>query len=198
MQLSPLPGKQNSLVKMILRGWTPLHSTRADMAELDRCGTREVERMAQDLSFFPRDLRDMVERGAHAPTLLPHRIAALHLDIEHIGRVQPKVLCNLRKICATCESKAGACETCIAPTISMAFVLPGIMTRCVRSNPECEMDRTSDRHVQMPQPVAASAIVGDDQRWTAAWLLTPGPFAGCRRRYRDATGVISPKSPGQN
>src|SRR5581483_10467050 len=113
--------KNDRFIDAILRAWHPLHSTRALVAELDACDNRELDRMAGDLALSARDLREVTAPGADAAGLLPRRMGSLHLDIEQIGRAQPRVLWDLQKLCTLCGSKRRCARDLAADADSAAW-----------------------------------------------------------------------------
>jgi hypothetical protein len=83
-------------------GW--LHKL-APAEEIDRLGKEEIDRIARDMGVNEYELRTLARTPAGATVLLNRRLATLHLDSEHTGRIQPAVLRDLQVHCAMCAAK---------------------------------------------------------------------------------------------
>lgn len=95
------------------RGATPYRAVRSLMAAIadwwrDRRPYPEESRIARDLGLDASELREMVRRGHNSASLLPQRMAALHLDAAELARRDGLLLRDLQRVCALCESK-GRC-----------------------------------------------------------------------------------------
>ena len=85
-----------------LLGW--LHKF-APQNEFDRCDKSEIDRVARDMGLNEYELQTLARAPAGASVLLNRRLATLHLDLEHAGRIQPAVLRDLQVHCSMCASK---------------------------------------------------------------------------------------------
>jgi len=83
-------------------GW--LHNL-APAEDLDRLGKEEIDRIARDMGVNACELRTLARTPAGATVLLNRRLATLHLDSEHAGRIEPAVLRDLHVHCAMCAAK---------------------------------------------------------------------------------------------
>jgi|GEM_PF-250082 len=93
----------------IARWWQDWKSIRGSLAQLDRCGRDEIDRIAHDLSLTSGELRMLARNGANSARLLYRRMAELGLRPDKIAGAEPKVMRDLQKLCAMCDSKA-RCE----------------------------------------------------------------------------------------
>lgn len=83
-------------------GW--LHKF-APPEEFNRCGKDEIDRIARDMGLSEHELRSLARTPAGASVLLNRRLATLHLDSEHTGRIHPAVLRDLQVHCSMCAAK---------------------------------------------------------------------------------------------
>lgn len=83
------------------RNWTDM---RATVASLDRCGAEEGEHVARDVGVSLTELRALAGKWPDPTNLLSRRLAALKLDENAIGRKEPAVLRDLKRVCALCSS----------------------------------------------------------------------------------------------
>ena len=58
-------------------------------SEFGCCCDAEIERMARDIRMSPSELRAVARRGTNSADLLPRRMAALDLDPNEVGRINP-------------------------------------------------------------------------------------------------------------
>ena len=92
-------------------GWRPIARlvqwwrTRSELADLECCGSAEVDRMARDLGMSASELRELASHGPNAAELLNRRMAALRIDPEHVGALDPFMLRDLQRLCTTCTSR---------------------------------------------------------------------------------------------
>jgi hypothetical protein len=84
--------------------WHNWKTTRANLASLDRCGTDDTGRIAQDLGVTASELRALAGKWPESAGLLNCRLAALGLDPAEIRRTDPQVLSDLRRVCTMCSS----------------------------------------------------------------------------------------------
>lgn len=75
----------------------------ARLAELERCGVDEVERIAHDIGVTAYELRLLAAKNRSADHLLDRRMSALHIDQAELKSVYPMVLRDLEKTCSLCE-----------------------------------------------------------------------------------------------
>ena len=77
--------------------------TRSELADLECCGSAEVDRIARDLGISASELRTLASYGPNAAELLNRRMAALRIDPDSVGTLDPFT-------CATCSDFARPAE----------------------------------------------------------------------------------------
>jgi uncharacterized protein YjiS (DUF1127 family) len=87
--------KQRTLGRMLVAWWRNWRQQRTALAELESCSS-EVEAIARDLALTPGKLRVIAAKRPDAADLLPHRLAALHLDAKIAG-TEPVGLRDLQR-----------------------------------------------------------------------------------------------------
>ena len=82
--------------------------TRSELADLECCGSAEVDRIAVDLGISAFELRTLASYGPNAAELFksPHRLPA-HRS-EPRGALHPFTLRDLQRLCTTCRSRSSA------------------------------------------------------------------------------------------
>lgn len=170
--------KHDTFVDAILRGLHPLHSTRALLVELEGCAHREADRMAGELALSRREGRGFAGQGADAPTLLPRRMARLHLDIGQIGRAQPRALWDLQKLCTLCDDKSRCAHdlACGADSSAWRSYCPNDDMLTALKAQVMHLSETlspSLAPVLAPRPAGATVAVAPEQRplWPWLWAL---------------------------
>ena len=78
---------------------------RRGLADLESCGDDDLSRMAKDVQLTPAALRQMARCRSDAANLLLRRMAALGLNAEALGRMEPAVLRDLQRLCSLCATK---------------------------------------------------------------------------------------------
>ena len=76
--------------------------TRSDLASLDCSGSAEVDRIARELGMSASELRTLASYGPNAAELLNRRMAALRIDPQHVGAIDPSMLRDMQRLCTTC------------------------------------------------------------------------------------------------
>ena len=79
--------------------------TRSELADLECCGSAEVDRIAGDLGISASELRTLASYGPNAAELLNRRMAALRIDPDRVGTLDPFTLRDLQRLCTTCRSR---------------------------------------------------------------------------------------------
>ena len=79
--------------------------TRSELADLECCGSAEVDRVARDLGISASELRTLASYGPNAAELLNRRMAALRIDPDRVGTLDPFTLRDLQRLCTTCRSR---------------------------------------------------------------------------------------------
>ena len=97
--------KRRELLAGLIRSMIGWVHRFAPSDEFDRCDKDEIERIARDIGVTDHELRALARTPAGATVLLNRRLATLHLDSEHAGRIQPAVLRDLQVHCAMCAAK---------------------------------------------------------------------------------------------
>ena len=91
--------------------------TRSELADLECCGSAEVDRIAGDLGISASELRALASYGPNAAELLNRRMAALRIDLDRVGTLDPFTLRDLQRLCTTCRSRKRRVScTCIRST----------------------------------------------------------------------------------
>ena len=86
--------------------WWRRHSAaRESLTDFDACDPAERRRIAGDVGLSASELQALARRGGDAAELLPRRMAVLRLDPKKIGRTDGRVLQDLQRVCALCDSK---------------------------------------------------------------------------------------------
>jgi hypothetical protein len=91
--------------------WRPLAwlidwwRARSEVADLECCGSAEVERIAGDLGMSAAELRTLASHGPNAAELLNRRMAALRIDPDRVGSLDPFMLRDLQRLCTTCTNR---------------------------------------------------------------------------------------------
>lgn len=88
----------------VARWWRNWTTARANVANLDCCGTEQTERIAHDLGVSAPELRTLAGKWPDSADLLNRRLAALELDPTEIRRTEPQVLHDLQRVCTMCTS----------------------------------------------------------------------------------------------
>jgi hypothetical protein len=173
--------RTNPFMNALVRGWNPLHSTRAMVAELDGCSEHEVDRMARDLAISPRDLRRVAALGTDACSLLRRRMEALDLDFDEVGRDQAHVLWDLQQLCTLCDSKKRCARDLAADADSPAWrgYCPNEDTFTALKAQLTRLPAASAPALAPAAPrLAAAAAVRPQPRSLTAWLLALALLAG--------------------
>ncbi|MGP0091374.1 MAG: hypothetical protein ACLPKB_15670 [Xanthobacteraceae bacterium] len=100
-------------MQIVDRGENPYRAVRSLIAVVadwwrSRRAYPEESRIAHDLGIDASELREIVRRGRNSASLLPQRMAALHLDATELARSDGLLLRDLQRVCALCDSK-GRC-----------------------------------------------------------------------------------------
>jgi hypothetical protein len=75
------------------------------MADLDRCGPAEVERIARDVGVSGADLAILAGKWPDAGDLLYWRMNEIKFDPKEVTQVHPQVMRDLQRVCTVCGSK---------------------------------------------------------------------------------------------
>jgi len=87
------------------RWWRDWRYRRASVADLDRCGPDEIERVARDLGVRGAELRILAGKWPGAADLLGRRMRHLKLDADDTTHAMPRVMRDLQRTCTLCQSK---------------------------------------------------------------------------------------------
>lgn len=98
-----------SLLASIGEWWREYRRRQRAAAELDAFGPEDVARMAHDMGVSTSDLRDLVQRSAHAIDEAPKMMAALGLDPAAMRNYDPALMRDIEVGCARCGAK-GQCN----------------------------------------------------------------------------------------
>ena len=85
-----------------LRNW---QSRRAAVAELNRCGPDEVERVVRDVGVSGAELYILAGKWPDAADLLGRRMSYLNIDEAAVARTKPQAIKDLRRVCTLRASR---------------------------------------------------------------------------------------------
>jgi len=105
MLYTPTADHEDGFINQLVQRWHAWKERRDSLAGLERCGSGEVERMAQDLAVSPGELRALARTGAGAANLLYRRMDDLGLDRDLVARRDTGVLRDMQRACSLCTSK---------------------------------------------------------------------------------------------
>jgi hypothetical protein len=108
---------QGGFTARFARWWENLTRSRRAMAELDRCGTGEMQRIAHDVGLTGTDLSVLAAKRPNAANLLYRRMDEIKLEPEAVAKVDLPVLRDLQRVCTLCRSKS-ECAHALARTPS--------------------------------------------------------------------------------
>jgi Family of unknown function (DUF6455) len=108
-QTSERPG----FVRRLTHWWQSFNGRRRTMADLDRCGSAEAERIAHDVGVSGADLSILAGKWPDAADLLYWRMNEIKLDRMEVTRADPQVMRDLQRVCTVCGSKR-QCEHALA------------------------------------------------------------------------------------
>lgn len=74
-------------------------------AELRRCDSDEVARVARELNISPRELTALAGKGPESAALLGKMLAALGLDPDSPPLKDPLLKRDLQRLCVACDHK---------------------------------------------------------------------------------------------
>ena len=107
------PTKTASLTHRIASIFNDWLATYRSMLETDQLEPTEFERIAHDLGTNPHALKEMILSGPHGADELPHMLAALGISEGAVARINPMVLHDMERVCASCGEK-GQCHRSLA------------------------------------------------------------------------------------
>lgn len=93
-----------------MNSWSPIRAIRhwcqeyTDRAiDLETCGKNEVEHIARDIGVAPAELISLARSGPDAADPLLRRMAVLDLDRTEVGRITPRALQDMQRVCTLCS-----------------------------------------------------------------------------------------------
>ena len=105
MSLSLQTNDDTRSVRRLVHWWREWIYRRRTMADLDRCGSAGVERVARDLAMGKADLCILAGKWPASLNFLSRRMEELKLDGTEIPRVEPEVVRDLQRVCSLCSSQ---------------------------------------------------------------------------------------------
>ena len=105
MSLSLQTNDDTRSVRRLVHWWREWIYRRRTMADLDRCGSAGVERVARDLAMGKADLCILAGKWPASLNFLSRRMEELKLDATEIARVEPDVIRDLQRVCSLCASQ---------------------------------------------------------------------------------------------
>jgi hypothetical protein len=102
-------GNRRPIIAALADWWRNWREGTNAAAELARCDTGEMVRIAADVGVSPADLQSLARHGRHEADLLTERLIALDLDEAELARHETATLRDLQRVCTVCSSK-GRCR----------------------------------------------------------------------------------------
>ena len=106
-------GERPGFVRRLARWWRSWNGSRRAMADLDNCGSAEMERIARDVGVSGADLSILAGKWPDAADLLYWRMNEIKLDRMEITQADAEVMRDLQRVCTVCGSKR-RCEHALA------------------------------------------------------------------------------------
>lgn len=106
-----------------IAGWiTKYRDSLQSRAELQRCGTEEVARIAHEMNVSPAELASLVSKGQNSALLLDKMLVALGLDREKNKHLKdPRIMRDLQRLCFACDHKKQCAHELAAGTAKEHF-----------------------------------------------------------------------------
>jgi hypothetical protein len=98
-------GERSGLVRRLAHWWRSWNGRRKAVADLDNCGSAEMERIARDVGVSGADLSILAGKWPDAADLLYWRMNEIKLDRMEITHADPQVMRDLQRVCTVCGSK---------------------------------------------------------------------------------------------
>jgi Family of unknown function (DUF6455) len=113
MSRSAQTGERLGFVRRLAHWWRSWNGSRRAMADLNACGSAEMERIARDVGVSGTDLSILAGKWPDAADLLYRRMNEIKLDRMEITQADPQVIRDLQRVCTVCGSKR-RCEHALA------------------------------------------------------------------------------------
>jgi hypothetical protein len=113
MSRSAETGERPGFVRRLAHWWRSWNGSRRAMADLDNCGSAEMERIARDVGVSGADLSILAGKWPDAADFLYRRMNEIKLDRMEITQADPQVMRDLQRVCTVCGSKR-RCEHALA------------------------------------------------------------------------------------
>jgi hypothetical protein len=101
MQMLDAPG----LVGRMVQWWRNWARRRRTMADLECCGSSELEHLAHDVGLGRQEICTLAGKWPRSADLLLRRMKGVALARDEIARRDPQVLRDLERVCTLCASK---------------------------------------------------------------------------------------------
>src|SRR5262245_51020556 len=98
-------GERPGFARRLAHWWRNWNGRRRAMAELDRCGSAEVERIARDVGVSGADFSILAGKWPDAADRLYWRMNEIKLDRAEVTHADPQVMRDLQRVCTVCGSK---------------------------------------------------------------------------------------------
>ena len=105
MSHSVQTSERPSFVRRLAHWWQRWNGRRRAMADLNSCGSAEMERIARDVGVGGADLSILAGKWPDAADLLYWRMNEIKLDRMEITHADPQVMRDLQRVCTICGSK---------------------------------------------------------------------------------------------
>ena len=96
-------------IRRLAHWWRSWDGRRKAMADLDNCGSAEMERIARDVGVSGADLSILAGKWPDVADLLYWRMNEIKLDRMEITHADAQVMRDLQRVCTVCGSK-WSCE----------------------------------------------------------------------------------------
>ena len=105
MSRSAQTGERPGFVRRLAHWWRSRNGRRRAMADFDRCGPAEMERIARDVGVSGADLSILAGKWPDAADRLYWRMNEIKLDRMAVTHADPQVMRDLQRVCTVCGSK---------------------------------------------------------------------------------------------
>jgi len=105
MSHSAQTNEQPGFIRRVAHWWQNWSGRLRAMADLDRCGYAEAERIARDVGVSGTELFTFAGKWPDAADLLYSRMNEIKLDRKKVTEIEPQVMRDLQRVCTVCGSK---------------------------------------------------------------------------------------------
>ena len=135
--------KMQKITQALSERWKTWRANRTQAADLDCCGSTEIDRIARDLGLPADELKVLAGRDTSSADLLYVRLAALGMDVEKIKSTLPQVMRDMQRCCSDCDEKKRCAHDLESPEGSrMPAYCPNAETLAVLAVTKCRQAKT--------------------------------------------------------